>query len=133
MYKFGKGSLNKLVGVDERLIVFISQLLTISKYDFTVISGVRTLEEQQRLFAQGRAEKGAISTNCDGIKNKSKHQECKAIDIVLIVDGTETWEEKYYIELINDEKTKELMKTYNVVSGSTFKSIKDYPHFELGD
>jgi hypothetical protein len=45
-------------------------------YDCTVLSGHRTLREQQALYEQGRSKK-------DGINNKSKHQSkpSKAVDV----------------------------------------------------
>ncbi len=39
-----------------------------------VVQGLRTVEQQQVLYAQGRTAPGKIVTNCDGIKNKSNHQ-----------------------------------------------------------
>lgn len=131
MYKISKSSLKKLVGVDERLITFIAQLLSVSKYDFSITSGVRTLEEQQALYAQGRTTSGVVCTNCDGVNNKSKHQEGKAVDIALIVNGKTNWDEKYYKEMLSYDEVKELLEFYEVINGGSFKSIKDYPHFEI--
>jgi len=41
--------------------------------DFAVICGHRSVEEQQKLFAQGRSEPGMIVTNVDGVNKTSKH------------------------------------------------------------
>lgn len=43
-------------------------------FPMRVCQGVRTVPEQQALFAQGRTAPGEIVTNCDGVKNKSRHQ-----------------------------------------------------------
>lgn len=51
-------------------------------FDCTVVSGLRTLEEQQELYAQGRTKPGDIVTNADGIINKSNHQSGNAVDVV---------------------------------------------------
>ena len=42
--------------------------------DCKVISGYRTTEEQQELYAQGRTKPGAIVTKTDGVTRRSKHQ-----------------------------------------------------------
>lgn len=39
-----------------------------------VVGGVRTLEQQARLYAQGRTESGPIVTYKDGVLHKSLHQ-----------------------------------------------------------
>ena len=39
-----------------------------------VTQGVRTLQQQQALYAQGRTTKGPIVTHCDGVHSKSNHQ-----------------------------------------------------------
>lgn len=129
MYKFSKKSIEKLNNVNEKLVVFISQLLMVSKYDFAITCGYRSIEEQNSLYAQGRTTPGDIVTNCKG--GESKHNFGGAVDVVLLIDGKENWNEKYYIELLEDEKVKELMNFYGIVNGSTFKNLKDYPHFEL--
>ena len=61
-YKLSKRSLDKLEGLDERLIAVVNSAIHRSKIDFGVICGMRTLEEQRALV-----EKGASQTM------KSKH------------------------------------------------------------
>lgn len=133
MYKFSKNSLKKLEGLHPNLKEFFQELLKISKYDFSITQGIRTAEEQNKLYRQGRTEPGAIVTNCDGYKNKSNHQIKNdgyghAGDIAILVNNKITWEEKYYCEVANS--ARELMKKYNVEWGGDWKSFKDLPHFE---
>jgi hypothetical protein len=73
-FYFSKSSLSKLEGVDQRLKFLAKEVLRISPIDFAITEGLRTKEEQQRLFKEGKSK-------CDGINNISKHQEGKAIDI----------------------------------------------------
>lgn len=61
-YVLGPGSRAKLAGVDPRLVRVIERALQISKVDFKVICGVRTLAEQKALYAQGRTKPGKIVT-----------------------------------------------------------------------
>lgn len=61
-YSLGAGSREKLAGVDPRLIRVIEKALTYDIIDFKVICGVRTLNEQKALYAQGRTKPGKIVT-----------------------------------------------------------------------
>jgi hypothetical protein len=73
-FHFSPSSLSKLEGVDPRLQVLAKEVLRISPIDFAITSGLRTTEEQYKLYKEGKSK-------CNGIKNISKHQEGKAIDI----------------------------------------------------
>ncbi len=45
----------------------------IKNYDCTIVCGARSIEEQQRLYAQGRTTPGDVVTHVDGIEKRSKH------------------------------------------------------------
>lgn len=77
-FKLGKTSLARLKGVDETLVNVVKRAIEISDVDFTVLEGVRTLERQRELYAQGRTAPGKIVT----WTMKSKHLEGKAVDLV---------------------------------------------------
>lgn len=64
-YSFGKRSQVNLDTCHKDIQYILNELIKI--YDFTVISGIRTTEEQKALFADGK-------TKLDGINKKSKHQ-----------------------------------------------------------
>jgi peptidoglycan L-alanyl-D-glutamate endopeptidase CwlK len=70
-FKLSRRSLDKLEGVDERLQAVAKQAITLTKTDFGVIQGLRTLDEQKELVA-----KGASKTM------KSLHLEGKALDLL---------------------------------------------------
>ena len=133
MYKFSRSSEKRLMYLHTNLQKFFIELLKISPYDFSISQGVRTAEEQNKLYQQGRTIKGKIITNCDGYKSKSKHQVKEdgfghAGDIAILVDGKVTWEEKYYKEVARAGRI--LMQKYNVEWGGDWKKFKDLPHFE---
>lgn len=48
-FKFSKRSLDKLATVDKRLQKLVHRALELSEVDFTVICGIRTMEEQREL------------------------------------------------------------------------------------
>lgn len=78
-HSFGSKSKEKLNGVSEELIAVCELALSESNYDFSIIDGVRTLEEQTELFVNGKSE-------ADGINIISAHQEGKAVDVYPYVE-----------------------------------------------
>ena len=87
-FKLSRRSLDKLEGVDERLQAVAKQAITLSKIDFGVIQGMRTIEQQKELVA-----KGASKTM------KSLHLEGKAIDVMAYINGRASWELNLYDDL----------------------------------
>lgn len=133
MYKFSRSSEKRLMYLHTNLQKFFIELLKISPYDFSISQGVRSAEEQNKLYQQGRTTSGKIITNCDGYKIKSKHQVKSdgfgyAGDIAIFINGKATWEEKYYKEVARTGRV--LMQKYNIEWGGDWKKFKDLPHFE---
>ncbi len=87
-FKLSRRSLDRLEGVDERLQAVAKQAITLTKTDFGVIQGMRTVEQQKELVA-----KGASRTM------KSLHLEGKAIDIMAYINGRASWELNLYDDL----------------------------------
>lgn len=88
-----------------------------------ITQGLRTIEEQNKLYAQGRTTPGKIVTKAKG--GASYHNYGLAFDFCLIKDGSVSWE-------VNDLwlGVVKLFTDAGYVSGGNFKSIKDYPHLE---
>ena len=101
MFKLSRRSLDRLEGVDERLQAVAKQAITLSKTDFGVIQGMRTVEQQKELVA-----KGASRTM------KSLHLEGKAIDIMAYVNGRASGELNLYDDLA--DAIKEAAKVVGV-------------------
>ena len=74
MYKYSQRSLNNLEGLHPQLKEFALELIKVTPHDITITCGVRTAEEQNKLYQQGRTKAGKIVTKCDGYNIKSKHQ-----------------------------------------------------------
>ena len=110
--------------------------LTILGFPMKIVQGVRTAQEQQKLFAQGRTAPGKIVTNCDGVLKKSRHQLAAdgyghAIDCAFIVLGeagkvTVSWAESHPWKLYG-----EVGKALGLVWGGDWKGLVDRPHLEL--
>ena len=88
MYKLSKRSLDRLEGLDERLVSVVTSAIHRSKIDFGVICGMRTLEEQRALV-----EKGASQTM------KSKHLDGHAVDLMAYIGSRGSWELNLYDEI----------------------------------
>jgi len=80
MAKYSKSSLRKLRTVHIDLQTLF--LYVIKHFDCTIVCGIRTLEEQEALYAKGRTEPGSIITYKDGRVSKSKHQDGLAVDAI---------------------------------------------------
>lgn len=86
-----------------------------------IVQGLRTIEEQDALYAKGRTTPGPKVTNARG--GSSYHNYGLAIDLVEIKDGKANWNFAY-------EKLKPIAKKYGLTWGGDFRSIVDKPHFE---
>lgn len=83
-FRFGSRSENNFRGVNDKLVKVARLALHISNVDFSVIEGVRTVERQRELFAQGRSAPGQIVT----WTMHSKHIDGNAIDLLPINPAT---------------------------------------------
>ena len=92
-YKLGNRSVLKLEGVDERMQAVVRSAIGQSKQDFSVICGLRTIEEQRALVA-----KGASKTM------KSKHLDGLAVDLMAYCSG-DRWELNLYDEIADAMKS----------------------------
>jgi hypothetical protein len=78
-FKLSRRSLDRLEGIDDSLQAVVKMAITLTKTDFGVVQGMRTIEQQKELVA-----KGASKTM------KSKHLEGKAFDIMAFINGRMT-------------------------------------------
>jgi uncharacterized protein YcbK (DUF882 family) len=90
-----------------------------------VTDGFRSVEEQNKLYAQGRTAPGKIVTKAKG--GSSNHNYGLAVDLVPIVNG------KADYKVSNDtwNKIGAAGKKNGLEWGGDFKSIVDKPHFQL--
>ena len=118
-YYFGKSSLAKLGTVDESLQEVMTIALATSPIDFGIISGLRTAEEQNKLFLKGASQR-------DGYDKRSKHQDRMAIDFACYENGKITWEDKYYYTVIGVILSTAKRLGYEVRSGSDWDRDGDF-------
>ena len=84
-FKLSQRSLDKLEGVNPKLVAVVQKAILLTKIDFGVTYGLRTVEEQEKLVAAGRSQ-----------TMKSKHITGHAVDLMAYVDGKGCWELNVY-------------------------------------
>ena len=92
-YKLGKRSLSRLEGVNEELVTVVKYAIGVTKQDFSVICGLRTIEEQKALVAKGASQ-----------TMRSKHIDGNAVDLMAYCNGGGRWELNLYDEIADAMK-----------------------------
>lgn len=120
MYRLGERSKKNLQGVHPDLVKVVERAIEITKQDFTVIEGLRTMERQKELLA-----KKATTTL------RSRHLTGHAVDIVPWVDGKVSWDWKFYTEIRNAMLTAAHELGVEIEWGGNWATFKDGPHWQL--
>lgn len=84
--------------------------------------GLRTFDEQTKLYNQGRTTPGKIVTKAK--PGQSFHNYALAIDVVPIVNGKADWNSPHW------QRIGVIGKACGFAWGGDWKSFKDLPHFE---
>ena len=147
-FSFSENSLNKLKGVNPKLVAVVKRAIQISKQDFAVNEGVRSVVRQQQLVKSGASQ-----------TMNSRHIGGFAVDLVPVVDGKISWDWRYFYAIAEamQQAAKELginvrwggcWEVINNKSGTAKswvdnygaerrklgkKAFTDGPHFELPD
>ena len=128
MYSLSFRSRQRLSGVHPDLVAVVKRAIEITKQDFSVIEGIRSVERQRELLKSG------ASTTMN-----SRHITGHAVDLVPYpsngdVDGDgkvniEDWDQYYPIEKAMKQSAEEL--DVDLEWGGDWKTFKDGPHFQL--
>lgn len=92
-------------------------------HQITVTQTLRTIEEQDALYAQGRTKPGNIVTKAKG--GYSLHNFGVAFDICPIVNGKAEWNDNALFKKIGEIGMK-----IGLEWGGTWASFPDLPHFQ---
>lgn len=104
-----------------------------SKHPFVIriVQGLRTIDEQNTLYAQGRTAPGAIVTKAKG--GSSFHNYGLAIDFALLYDGKLSWDLNTDFDHNNVKDWDEVVNAFKAKGyewGGVWKTLKDYPHLQ---
>lgn len=96
---------------------------------FRIVQGLRSLEEQAKLYDQGRTTPGPIVTKAK--PGTSMHNYGYAVDVYPIIDGKVVME--FNKGKMHFHALAAAAPTYGLRSGATFKGLSDWPHIEDAD
>lgn len=120
MFKFSEKSYAAMKGVDPRLVAVATLALSRSPIDFVVTEGLRSIERQNKLLAEGKSK-----------TIKSKHLIGHAIDIAPIINGKVSWDFSEFEKVAVIMKRAALDLDIPLFWGGDWKSFKDGPHFQI--
>ena len=92
-FKLSSRSLTRLQGVDDRLVDCVKRAIELTRVDFGVICGLRTIEEQKTLVAKGASKTMA-----------SKHLKGHAVDLMAYLGSRGSWELNLYDDIADAMK-----------------------------
>lgn len=84
----GQRSLSRLEGVHPDLVRVVKKAAALSDLDFTVLEGLRTLDRQRKLLAEGATK-----------TLNSRHITGHAVDLGVLIDGSVRWDWGLYLRL----------------------------------
>ena len=119
-------SLKALVGVHPDLVAVVKRAAEILPGGFIVTEGLRSKERQRELFAKGLSK-----------TLNSRHLYGLAVDFAPLIDtdgdGDKevTWKTPAFLPVIKAFRQAAAELNVPIVSGSEWKTFKDFPHIEL--
>jgi peptidoglycan L-alanyl-D-glutamate endopeptidase CwlK len=118
--KLNDRSERALKGVHPDLIKVVRRAAAITKQDFIITEGLRTLARQQQLFAAGASK-----------TLRSRHLTGHAVDVAILVGGKVRWDWPLYMDFSKTMKQAAKDVGVPITWGGDWKSFRDGPHYEL--
>ncbi len=126
VFKLGVKSRNNMKGISPKLVRIAERAIQISSIDFGIPTdgGIRTAEQQQELFKQGKSK-------ADGIHNISKHQVGRAVDFYAYVDGKASWDKQHLTTVAHAFMQAASDLGIKIDWGGLWSGFIDLPHIQL--
>lgn len=119
-FKFGERSEQRLKGVHPAMLAVVRRALELTKVDFAVIEGLRTVERQKELFAAGASQ-----------TMRSRHLTGHAVDLAPIVGGSVRWDWPLFYKIADAMDAAAAELKVPIEWGGRWVSFKDGPHWQL--
>lgn len=119
-FRFSARSLAKLEGVHPDLVRVVHRALELSKVDFSVVEGLRTVERQKELLASGASR-----------TMNSRHITGHAVDLAPFIAGQIRWDWPPFYDIAKAMKASAAELNVPVIWGGDWRTFKDGPHWEL--
>ena len=131
MPHFSETSRRRLLTCDARLIDVCSEVIRC--FDFTVVSGHRTDEEQDLLYAQGRVNDEPIITYKRGGESIHNTDPSRAVDLCPYVRGRGlVWDNvELFAELAGAIRYAAWKRGISIEWGGHWLRFVDRPHFQV--
>jgi len=117
-FKLSSRSKSRMEGLDPKLIEVVKKAIELTRVDFGVIEGMRTLETQKKYVEAGKSQ-----------TLKSKHLEGRAVDLVAYVGSSISWELNLYDDVADAIKKAALEYDVAVKWGAAW-SVGDIREFD---
>ena len=117
--------LNKVHPELKKRVTALIEALATQGLTVEVVQGLRTFQEQNELFKQGRSKPGQIVTNAKG--GQSNHNYGLAVDLCPFVNGKPQWNDNNGFIRIGAEAARQGLDW-----GGSWKKFIDKPHVQLG-
>jgi hypothetical protein len=121
MYRFSQRSIERLKGVHPELALVAGRALLYTDVDFGITEGLRTVERQKKLVADGKSQ-----------TMNSRHITGDAIDVAAFVDGQLSWEWDLYERIAIAFKRAAQELGLDIEWGGDWVTFKDGVHFQRG-
>lgn len=118
--KFSQRSEDNLKGVNADLVKVVRRALQLSPVDFGITEGLRTVERQEQLVAEGKSQ-----------TMNSRHITGHAVDVFAYPTPAGSWDMKYYQQIAQAFKAASDELSIPVEWGANWTTLKDGPHFQL--
>lgn len=118
-------SRTNLSGVHPDLVKVPTRAIEITPYDFGILSGTRTIEEQTKEVANGDSQ------TMDSYHLIQPDGYGHAFDFAVYVNGNITWKIKYYRKVIQAMFTAAIELGVQIDAGGLWIKPLDGPHIQL--
>jgi peptidoglycan L-alanyl-D-glutamate endopeptidase CwlK len=108
-FKLSQRSIERLDGVNDKLVDVVTRAIEISTIDFGVSEGLRTVEKQREYVAAGKSQ-----------TMDSKHLTGDAVDLMAYVAGQVSWELNVYDNLADAMKQASIEKNVAIKWGAAW-------------
>lgn len=134
-FKLGTRSLNNLEGVHPDMVRVVKRAITLTRNDFGVTEGLRTIERQQELLEAGKSttmkSKHLPFINPNDDKDP-RNGYSLAVDLYCRdLVGLVTWEHAWFRWVVQAMFTAAIIEGVPIRAGGLWRTFQDSPHFEL--
>ena len=119
-YRLGARSKQRLEGLHPDLVAVVERAIQITRIDFTVLEGMRTLDRQKKLVERG----ASLTLN-------SRHLTGHGVDLGAYVDGEVQWDWPLYYKIAEAMKQAAIELKVDLEWGGDWEFFPDGPHYQL--